>query len=143
MASSPALSLRAIWLDAKPARGFTQLHQVRSFEDMQKQFEHWPLLSQNIVYADTAGNIGWQLVGEVPRRRNGFGTLPANAADETTGWLPEPVPASEMPFALNPAEGFVATANNQPVAEGDGALPWLGLAGRLSCRPDRGGAGAA
>ncbi len=120
----PALSLRAVWLDARPARGFTQLHKVRSFADMQRQFEHWPLLAQNLVYADTSGSIGWQLVGEVPVRKSGFGTLPAYAADPSTGWHAETVPASDMPFALDPAEGFVATANNQPAAEGDG--PYLG-----------------
>jgi penicillin amidase len=120
----PALSLRAVWMDARPARGFTQLHKVRSFQELQRQFEHWPMLSQNVVYADTAGNIGWQLVGEVPVRKRGFGTLPAPAADEKAGWHPEVVPPKDMPFVLSPDAGFVVTANNQPVADGGG--PYLG-----------------
>jgi penicillin amidase len=133
----PALSLRAVWLDARPARGFTQLHRVRTFADLQRQFEQWPMLSQNVVYADTAGDIGWQLVGETPRRRSGHGTLPAHAADEAAGWLPEIVSGSQLPGVLNPEVGFIATANNMPVPEGDG--PYLGSdwmdgyrAGRIS-----------
>ena len=133
----PVLSLRAVWLDARPARGFTQLHKVRSFAGLQSEFEYWPLLSQNVVYADTSGNIGWQLVGEVPQRRSGFGTIPAYAPDERTGWLPDNVPAAQMPHAFNPATGFVATANNKPAADTD--TPYLGVdwldgyrAGRIS-----------
>jgi penicillin amidase len=133
----PALSLRAVWLDARPARGFTQLHKVRSFADMQREFEHWPMLAQNVVYADISGDIGWQLVGEVPRRKSGFGTLPAHAADERTGWHPDPLPALEMPYALNPTEGFLATANNKPIADSKGlylGADWLDgyRAGRIS-----------
>jgi penicillin G amidase len=120
----PALSLRTVWLDARPARGFTQLHKVHSFSALQKEFEQWPMLSQNLVYADTSGDIGWQLVGEVPVRRSGYGTLPARAADETTGWLPEAVSVQELPSLRNPEAGFVATANNQPV-QGEGS-PYLG-----------------
>ena len=120
----PALSLRAVWLDARPARGFTQLHKLTSFADLQREFEHWPMLSQNVVYADSRGDIGWQFVGEVPKRRSGYGTLPAHAPDPNTGWLPDSVPASEMPFVLNPPQAFVATANNQPVPQGEG--PYLG-----------------
>jgi penicillin amidase len=104
---------------------------------MQREFEAWPLLSQNVVYADTAGDIGWQLVGETPKRRSGYGTLPAPAAEEASGWEDGCVPAAEMPSVLNPAAGFVASANNQPVREGDG--PYLGSdwmdgyrAGRIS-----------
>src|SRR5207302_6729419 len=78
-----ALSLRAVWLDAKPARGFLTLHRARSFEEFRQEFEAWPLLNQNVVYADAKSNIAWQLVGEAPRRRRAWGTLPL------PGWLPE------------------------------------------------------
>ena len=65
-----AISMRAGWLDAKPARGFLRVHEARSFAEFRACFEHWPLLSQNVVYADSSGDIGWQLVGEAPRRRS-------------------------------------------------------------------------
>lgn len=133
----PALSLRAVWLDARPARGFTQLHKAQSFADVQREFAHWPLLSQNLAYADVSGNVGWQMVGDVPRRPCGNRTLPAYAADPATAWDPEPVPSSEMPSVLNPTSGFVVTANNKPAADGEGpdlGADWLDgyRAGRIA-----------
>jgi len=63
------------------------------------------------VFADRHGNIGYQMTGLVPRRRagvSGFVPLPGWVADnDWQGFLsPE-----EMPRALNPEEGFIATAN--------------------------------
>jgi penicillin amidase len=121
-----AVSLRAVWLDAKPARGFLTAHKARSFEAFRREFAQWPLLSQNLAYADAGGTIGWQLVGEAPRRRAGWGTLPLPAADPATGWQDEGVPFDAMPHHSNPEAGFVATANNKPVVDED-ATPYLGV----------------
>jgi penicillin amidase len=123
----PALSLRAVWLDPLPARGFLRVHKARSFEAFRREFERWPLFSQNVVYADTT-SVGWQLVGQVPVRNKGFGTLPLPAADVETGWQEEMVPFDAMPFAVNPPSGFVVTANNRPGEAKDGVflgLDWL------------------
>jgi penicillin amidase len=134
----PAISIRAVWLDAKPARGFLRVHEARSLEAFRAEFEHWPLLSQNVVYADAMGHIAWHLVGDVPVRRKGFGTLPLPAVDPDAGWHEEGIPFADMPSCVDPPEGFVATANNAPTADGqDGAflgLDWLDgyRAGRIS-----------
>jgi len=120
-----AISMRAIWLDAKPARGFLRAHKARSFEAFRAEFVEWPLLSQNVVYADESGAVAWQLVGEVPRRRKGWGTLPAPGWDPQTGWLDEGVPFDAMPFAVDPEAGYFVTANNKPVQD-DAKAPFLG-----------------
>ncbi len=121
----PAVSLRAVWLDAKPARGFLSVHTARSFEAFRHEFEDWPLLSQNVAYADTEGTIAWQLVGEVPLRHKGFGTLPLAGWDPTAGWRDSGVPFADMPHSVNPDSGLIASANNKPVS--DGAGPYLGV----------------
>jgi penicillin amidase len=77
-----------------------------------------------MVYAETSGTVGWQLVGEAPRRRKGWGTIPLPGWDPEVGWENTPVPFDDMPCLVNPKEGFVATANSQPICEGDG--PFLG-----------------
>jgi penicillin G amidase len=118
--------LRALWLDPKPARGFLRLHGVRSLEEFKREFEQWPLLSQSVVYADAAGTIAWQIVGEAPRRRSGWGSVPLSGSDPTVGWHEEGVPSSKMPSDANPRSGFVATANNKPVADKKSA-PYLGI----------------
>ncbi len=75
--------------------------------------------SQNLVYADTAGNIGYQAPGAIPIRKGGrSGDYPA------AGWLPENdwtgryVPFEELPSVLDPAEGFIVTANQAVTGPG-------------------------
>jgi penicillin amidase len=119
-----ALSLRAVWLDPRPLDGLLRLHRVRSFADFHKAAEHWPASSQNMVYADQTGTIGWQMFGQAPRRRHGWGLVPAPGWEPSAGWEPDLVPADQLPHAQDPPEGFLATANNQPVPEGVG--PYLG-----------------
>ena len=120
-----AISIRATWLDPRPVNGMMTVHRARSFDEFRRAFAEWPLTSLNLVYADTSGSIGWQLVGEVPRRRRGWGTVPMRGWDETAGWEPEPVPFEEMPHTIDPESGILATANNRPTQDGDG--PFLGF----------------
>jgi penicillin amidase len=119
-----AISLRATWLAPGPARGLLQIHRARTFEAFRRAFEQWPFLSLNMVYADTSGAIGWQLVGEAPRRRQGWGTIPLPGWNPQVGWEEAPVPFDEMPHLADPETGFVATANNQPVPEQVDLTPW-------------------
>jgi penicillin amidase len=119
-----ALSLRAVWLDPLPVDGQLRLHRVRRFEDFREAARHWPATSQSLVYADASGTIGYQLFGQVPRRRKGHGLLPAAGWDPEAGWEPDLVPLEQMPSAVNPEAGFLATANNQLVPDGSG--PFLG-----------------
>lgn len=120
-----AIGMQAVWLQARPARGFLRVHEARSFESFRREFEQWPLLNQNVAYADESGTIGWQLVGEAPVRRTGWGTLPSRGSDPDAGWEKEHIPFDSMPHVENPASGFVATANNKPARDGD--TPYLGV----------------
>ncbi len=120
-----SVSLRATWLDPRPVEGLLKVHRSQSFEQFRRHFEKWPFLSLNMVYADTSGTMGSQLVGEAPRRRKGWGTIPLPGWDPNAGWETYPVPFDEMPYVENPAGGIVATANNRPTPEGEG--PFLGI----------------
>lgn len=118
-----ALSLRAIWLDPRPVRGMLDIHRARTFEQFRDACADWPLSSLSMVYADREGRIGWQMMGSVPVRRRGFGTVPQPGWSAGSGWESEPVPHSELPSSSDPAAGVIATANNSPTPEGG---PWLG-----------------
>ena len=120
-----AISLRATWLGPKPMKGMLLIHRGRSFEEFRRAWDQWPAGSLNVVYGDTSGAIGWQMVGEAPRRRKGWGTVPLAGRDAEAGWHDEPVPFDEMPHLFDPKTGFVATANNPPHSEGEG--PFLGV----------------
>lgn len=119
-----ALSMSAVWLRGLPIRGFLDTVAARSFEAFREPFGEWPGPPLNVVYADRDGHIGYQLVGQLPRRRHGSGTLPLPAWLPGSGWEDELVPLADMPSALDPPAGFVATANNRPAPEGEG--PFLG-----------------
>ncbi len=112
-----ALSLRATWLDPAPADGLLSLHRVRSFDEFRAAFARWREVSLNMVYADVRGTIGYQLIGEVPRRLQGDGSIPLDGRSSGAGWRDDPVPYDAMPHATDPASGYLATANTKPQAD--------------------------
>ena len=64
----------------------------------------------NFVFADVQGNIAHQATGLVPIRANGNGAVPQLATDGNSweGFIPK----NELPHMINPARGWVGTANH-------------------------------
>jgi penicillin amidase len=67
--------------------------------------------SQNLVYADTEGHIGYQASGRIPVRRSGNGDWPVPGWDPAYDWAPNYVPYDALPSVLDPDDGYVVTAN--------------------------------
>lgn len=67
--------------------------------------------SQNMIYADTSGNIGYQTPGQIPIRKNGDGRWPVPGWTDQYEWAGF-IPFEQLPHELNPADEFVVTANN-------------------------------
>ena len=90
---------------------------ARSWEEFHSSMENFvgPALSQ--VYADVDGNIGYMASVKVPRRPKGDGSMPCPGDVRDCEWDGY-VAFEDMPHALNPAEGFIATANSKIVSEG-------------------------
>ncbi|MDX6302245.1 MAG: penicillin amidase [Nocardioidaceae bacterium] len=75
--------------------------------------------SQNMVYADRAGNIGYQAPGRIPIRKSGdTGDYPSLGWLPADDWTGRYVPYSALPSVLNPSDGFVATANQAVTGKG-------------------------
>lgn len=72
--------------------------------------------SQNLLYADVEGNIGYQMPGNIPIRGAGEGLYPAPGWTDEYAWQGY-VPFEELPYSFNPAAGFIVTANNAVVSE--------------------------
>ena len=72
--------------------------------------------SQNLIYADVEGNIGYQAPGAIPIRSRGDGRWPVPGWDGRHEWKGY-VPFNALPRVLNPDEGFIVTANNQVVGD--------------------------
>ena len=69
----------------------------------------FPLPSENLVWADEDGHIGWQAVGLSPVRPNWTGLLPVpgDGHYEWNGF----VPAQDLPSLVDPPRGWFASAN--------------------------------
>jgi len=108
------------WVGSEPGTaGYLaslSLDRARNWPDFRKALERWKVPSENLVYADVDGNIGWQVAGLTPVRKGWAGLLPVPGAGEYEwqGFLP----AAELPSAFNPARHFLATANNDILPPG-------------------------
>ena len=72
---------------------------------------------QNFIYADKAGNIGYQAAGRVPIRRNFDGDVPLDGSSGNFEWDGY-IPFEQLPNVYNPDGGLVATANQNPFPPG-------------------------
>ena len=115
-AAEAPLALR--WTALAPGRlhsSVLAVNRARDWGEFRAALVDWTVPPQNFVYADVDGHIGYALGGDLPIRAQGDGRLPM------PGWTGEwewtgIIPPAENPHALDPAEGFVATANNRIVA---------------------------
>ena len=64
------------------------------------------------MYASVDGHIGYQCTGVYPIRRRGDGTVPVPGWTDGFEWDGF-VPFDELPWSLDPADGFLATANQK------------------------------
>lgn len=91
-----------------------------NWDEFRQAAAKWDIAGQNLVYADTSGNIGYQATGRIPIRAAHDGRWPVpgwTGEWEWTGWIPY----EDMPALFNPARGYVASAN-QPLV--DEAFPY-------------------
>ena len=82
--------------------------------------------TENMIVGDSAGNIAWTLIGEVPRRVGFDGFLPVSWADGSKRWDGYLAP-EETPTVRNPPDGQLWSANNRVV--GGDALARVGDGG--------------
>jgi len=71
---------------------------------------------QNIVYADTSGNIGLTAPARVPIRRKGDGSMPQPGWTGEYDWAGF-VPFDELPRLYDPASGIIVNANARLVPD--------------------------
>ncbi len=110
--SAPLLSMRWTGHDiSNDARAFMLLNQAGSWDEFSDALRHFTVPCQSFVYADTAGNIGYRTGGKVPIRPAAQALLPADGRTSKSDWQGY-IPFGSMPHTLNPASGYIASANN-------------------------------
>ncbi|GAA2808244.1 penicillin acylase family protein [Crossiella cryophila] len=110
-AAGRAFAVRSGWLEPGMAPYFGSVRYMyeRDFAGFKAAMRNWGAPTENQVYADTSGNIGWVPGGLAPKRSGYDGLLPApgDGRFEWTGFHT----GDDLPHAYNPPQGFVATAN--------------------------------
>jgi penicillin amidase len=90
------------------------MDRATGWTDFRKAAALFDVPSQNLIYADTEDNIGYQLPGRIPIRGAGDGALPSPGWDskyEWTGYIKQ----DELPYEHNPKRGYIVTANQAVV----------------------------
>jgi len=108
-----ALALRWAALDVTCVLcAFADFNYAQTWDEFRAAASQLAAPSQNLVYADIDGNIGYQTPGNIPIRSEGHSGLypvPGWTGDyEWQGYIP----FEELPMAYNPSAGYIATANN-------------------------------
>jgi penicillin amidase len=106
------LALRSMVLEAPSATAaLLQINRATSWDEFRAAARDWGTPAMNLTYADSAGNIGYQLVGRVPIREQGEGLVPSPGWSGQYEWRGS-IPFDELPTAFNPPDGLWANANH-------------------------------
>ncbi|MEV6007466.1 penicillin acylase family protein [Streptomyces sp. NPDC051976] len=108
-----AVALR--WTALTPSKSMDavfELDRATDFKGFRAAAADFAVPSQNLIYADTKGNIGYQAPGQVPIRQAGVdGRYPAPGWDSHYAWTGKYIPFKSMPYEYNPSRGYIVTAN--------------------------------
>ena len=111
------LALR--WTGHEPGQNvqaILQLNQARNWTEFSDALADWATPPQNVLYADDHGNIGYRLVGKVPKRAQNLGIVPAPGWDSNFSWH-DYIAYDELPQLYNPPSGKIVSTNNKIVGD--------------------------
>jgi len=111
------ISLRwTLYEGDRTAEGLYLINTASNWSEFSRGAELFDNPSQNFVYADTAGNIGYYLSGRIPVRKKETAVYPYPGWREDSDWTGYLAP-EEKPNIFNPASGLIVTANNNIMTE--------------------------
>ena len=119
MANGFGLALQTpSFTDDKTLDALFDLSRAQNVEKASDASREIRAMAVNMVFAD-AGNIGWQVTGRYPNRREGEGLLPSPGWDGRYDWDGYADPMLH-PYDQDPAQGWLGTANQRVIPHGYG-----------------------
>ena len=110
-ANRKAYAVKCAWLEpgGAPYLASLRINQSKNWNDFRNASAYSHIPGENMIWADRKGDIGWQVVGITPIRKNfsGMVPVPGDGRYEWAGYLD----IKKRPHELNPKKGFLATAN--------------------------------
>lgn len=90
------------------------MNRARNWKEFNTAVESFTAPTQNIVYADVDGHIGYHTAGVIPIRKSGDGSVPYDGSTDAGEWTSY-IPASKLPTVFDPPSGIIVTANQRIV----------------------------
>ena len=111
-----ALAWPALREDDGTADALYRMNHAADWAEFREALRQFHAPQQNVVFADTAGNIGFMAPARVPVRRGGNGQHPVPGWSGEFDWIGF-VPFEELPKRDNPRDGVIVNANNKIVRD--------------------------
>jgi penicillin amidase len=99
-------------IGGETAGAFEAINRASSWGEFTAAVERFTSPSQNFVYADIEGNIGYAMSGVLPLRASGNGSVPLDGSSGEGEWMGRVNPAT-LPRAFNPPSGYLTSSNNE------------------------------
>jgi penicillin amidase len=90
------------------------INRARNWKEFSNALTSFTAPTQNIVYADADGHIGYHAAGRVPIRKSGDGSVPYDGSTDDGEWTGY-IPIDKLPTLYDPPAGIIVTANQRIV----------------------------
>lgn len=113
----PVLSMRWTGSDITDEfLSFYKINKSETWEDFKQAAHSFNVPGQNFIYADKSGNIGYVFGARLPVRSNNSPTFIYDGKTTASDWQGY-VPENNLPALFNPAQNFIASANNKTIKD--------------------------
>ena len=94
--------------------GIFDANRARNWKEFTEGMSHYSGPTQNFVYADIDGHIGYYGAGRIPIRKSGDGSVPYDGSTDDGEWTSY-IPFDKLPHSFDPPSGIIVTANQRVV----------------------------
>ena len=94
--------------------GLFDANRAHNWKEFTEALSHYTGPTQNFVYADVQGHIGYYGAGKVPIRKSGDGSIPYDGSTDEGEWTAY-IPFNQLPHSFDPPMGIIVTANQRVV----------------------------
>ena len=91
---------------------FVGMNRARNWKEFTAALSNYGGPTQNFVYADVDGHIGYYGAGRIPIRKSGDGSVPYDGSTDAGEWIGW-IPFDKLPHKLDPPSGIIVTANQR------------------------------
>jgi penicillin G amidase len=109
------------WTALDPATmesaGLFDANRAHNWKEFTEALSHYSGPTQNFIYADVAGHIGYYGAGRIPTRKSGDGSLPYDGSTDDGEWTGY-IPFDKLPHVYDPSSGMIITANQRVAGAG-------------------------